>query len=127
MGRSIPMVALFHGHVAGYVNVYIKPNWSPFYPEIYPEIVDLGVFEIYRNQGIAHRLLDVAESLAKTYSHRVFLGVGLHQGYGMAQRLYVKRGYLPEGKGLYYDHTPVIPYRSYPIDDALILYMYKDL
>lgn len=34
--------------------------------------------------------MDIAEKLAKTRSDTVCLGVGLHSGYGSAQRMYVK-------------------------------------
>ena len=32
----------------------------------------------------------------------VSLAVGLHTGYGQAQRLYIKRGYIPDGTGVWY-------------------------
>lgn len=41
--------------------------------------------------------MDVAEKIAAKYADTVYLGVGLHCGYGSAQRMYVKRGYLPDG------------------------------
>lgn len=121
------MVALYQHKVAGYINLYYPRDWSPFSPEAYPEIVDLGVFSEFRRLGIGNQLMDVAESLAKTFSDKVYLGVGLHQGYGSAQRLYIKRGYLPDGKGVYYHHMCVDPYQTYPIDDDLLIYMSKEL
>ena len=32
----------------------------------------------------------------------VGIGVGLHPGYNAAQRLYVKRGYIPDARGITY-------------------------
>lgn len=36
-------------------------------------------------------------------SDTVCLGVGLHSGYGAAQRMYVLRGYVPDGSGVWYE------------------------
>lgn len=43
---------------------------------------------------------DIAEQIAATYADIVYLGVGLHSGYGNAQRMYGKRGYVPDGSGV---------------------------
>ena len=40
------------------------------------------------------------EALAAETSDTVCLGVGLHSGYGAAQRMYVLRGYVPDGSGV---------------------------
>lgn len=41
--------------------------------------------------------MDAVEALAAVTSDTVCLGVGLHSGYGAAQRMYVLRGYVPDG------------------------------
>ncbi len=66
-------------------------------------MVDLKVFPKYRNRGIASKLMDQAEELARKYADRIYLDVCLNSEYGAAQRLYAKRGYLPDGKGVYYE------------------------
>lgn len=76
-------------------------------------------------------LLDIAEKEAATRSDVVGIGVGLYAGveggYGAAQRLYVKRGYIPDGKGVTYQYKPTIPGNSYPLDDDLVLWFTKKL
>ncbi len=42
------------------------------------------------------------EEIASQYSDTVYLGVGVHNGYGSAQRMYIKRGYIPDGTGVWY-------------------------
>lgn len=72
-------------------------------PEVnmgYPEIVDFTVFFHVHNRGIRSKLLDVAEKEASKITDVVFWGVGIHSGYGAAQRIYVKRGYIPDGNGV---------------------------
>ncbi|MDE6221959.1 MAG: GNAT family N-acetyltransferase, partial [Lachnospiraceae bacterium] len=95
-GRAVALAAEYHGEIAGYVNVYLNSEWGAFANQGYPEIVDFGVLEKYRKRGIGSKLMDVAEQIASEYSDTVCLGVGLHAGYGSAQRMYVKRGYIPD-------------------------------
>ena len=58
-------------------------------------------------------MMDIAEKIAATYADIVYLGVGLHSGYGSAQRMYVKRGYVPDGSGVWYqDKTYASPMRN---------------
>lgn len=93
----------------------------------YPEIVDFGVLEKYRNQGIGTALMNIAEKVAAEYADIVYLGVGLHSGYGSAQRMYVKRGYIPDGSGVWYNDKICNPYEECKNDDDLVLYLSKKL
>ena len=60
---------------------------------------------------------------AANQSDIVGIGVGLYGGadggYGLAQRLYVIRGYLPDGLGVTYDYQSTVPGRTYSLDDDL--------
>ena len=126
-GRSIALVAEYKGKVAGYINVYPNSEWGAFARQGYPEIVDFGVLEKYRRNGIGSKLMDVAEQIAAEYADTVYLGVGLHSGYGSAQRMYVKRGYIPDGSGVWYDDKVCEPYADCKNDDDLVLYLSKAL
>ena len=85
------------------------------------------MFEPFRNQGIGNQLLEEAEKRVKLISDKVTLGVGLHLGYGPAQRLYIKRGYIPDGTGVWYRNKPLEMGASCQNDDDLVLYLSKDL
>ena len=126
-GKAISLVAEYQGNIAGYVNVYPDAKWGAFANLGYPEIVDLGVLEKYRRCGIGTKLMDVAEQIAASYSDTVYLGVGLHNGYGSAQRMYVKRGYLPDGTGVWYGDRVCPQYADCCNDDDLVLYLSKKL
>ncbi len=126
-GRSAAFVAEYHGNVAGYINLYYHAEKGAFAEQGYPEIVDFGVLEKYRNKGIGSRLMDIAERTASVYSDYVCLGVGLYGGYGSAQRMYVKRGYVFDGSGVWYQDKICEPYAECCNDDDLILYMSKRL
>lgn len=92
-----------------------------------PEILDLNVLPEFRRRGIASRLLDHAEEAAKERSRVVGIGVGLHPGYNAAQRLYVKRGYVPDGLGVTYGDRYVEMGELVRFDDELILHFRKEL
>ena len=85
-GKAISLVAEYHGNIAGYINIYPDSEWGVFAGQGYPEIVDFGVLEKYRRNGIGSKLMDVAEQIASKYADIVYLGVGMHTGYGSAQR-----------------------------------------
>ncbi len=126
-GKSISLAAEYEGNIAGYINVYPNSEWGAFANKGYPEIVDFGVFVKYRNNGIGSKLMDIAEQIAFTYSDIVYLGVGLHSGYGSAQRMYVKRGYIPDGSGVWYRDKVCEQYADCCNDDDLVLYFSKGI
>ena len=124
-GRAVTLVAVYDGEPAGYGSVYPDAQEGPFAGKGFCEIVDLAVLERFRRRGIGNLLLDVAEGIAFTYADTVYLAVGLHSGYGSAQRIYVRRGYLPHDSGAWYAGSPAQPYQGYPLDDNLVLYLSK--
>lgn len=126
-GKSISLAAEYQGRTAGYINIYPDPEGGSFAGQGIPEIVDFGVLEKYRRHGIGSKLMDIAEQVAARYSDTVYLGVGLHSGYGSAQRMYVKRGYLPDGTGVWYGDRVCEPYADCRNDDDLVLYFSKKL
>ena len=126
-GRAISLVAEYRGSVAGYVSVYPDSKWGAFAGRGLPAIVDFGVLEKYRRNGVGSALMDAAESIAARYADAVYLGVGLHEGYGSAQRMYVKRGYIPDGTGVWYGERVCPQYGECRNDDSLVLYLSKKL
>ncbi len=124
---AIALVAEYLAQPAGYVNVYPNSKWGAFGGLGYCEIVDLAVLEKFRGKGIGNKLMDAAEKIAAEYSDTVYLGVGLHSGYGSAQRMYVKRGYIPDGKGVWYKDKVCGQYAECVNDDELNLYLSKKL
>ena len=125
-GEREVLVAEIDGAVAGYITILPSAKHGPF-ASIYPELSDFNVFEPFRNKGIGNRLLEKAEQGVKRFSGKVCLGVGLHLGYGPAQRLYIRRGYIPDGTGVWYRNKPLEMGASCQNDDDLVLYLSKDL
>ena len=112
---------------AGYVTLKWKSSYPHFSKREIPEIVDLNVLPLFRNKGVATALLDIAEALVSSKTNTIGIGVGLYKEYGSAQRLYIKRGYLPDGQGVTYNYQPTTPGKSYCLDDDFILWFTKKL
>ena len=123
-GERDVLVADLDGSVAGYITILHDAKHGPFVG-VYPELTDFNVFESFQRQGIGTALIEKAEQEALKYSDVVTLGVGLHKGYGPAQRLYVKRGYIPDGSGLWFNNEPLAPYAPCENSDDLVLYFSK--
>lgn len=128
-GERLVWVASVHDQFAGYTTLNWQSDYPSFKEQNIPEIMDLNVLPSFRGMGIGSLLLDTAEKEAGTRSEVVGIGVGLYTGedggYGAAQRLYVKRGYIPDGKGVTYNYQPTIPGNSYRLDDDLVLWLTK--
>ena len=125
-GEREVLVAEVEGAVAGYITILPDAKQGPF-AGMAPELSDFNVFEPFQNQGIGNLLLEEAEKRVKLISDKVTLGVGLHSGYGPAQRLYIKRGYIPDGTGVWYqNHQPAMN-AVYEDIGELVLYLSKNL
>ena len=112
---------------AGYVTVVWEPEYAPFREAAIPEVQDLNVLPQFRRRRIASRLMDVAEQLIATRSPVAGIGVGMDPDYGNAQRMYVRRGYIPDGRGLTSHNHHVAWGETVPVDDDLVLYFTRRL
>ena len=117
-GQRLAFLAEWRGEFVGYVTLLWDSDYRPFAERQIPEISDLNVLPPHRRQGIGNALLDHAESAASARSEVVGLGVGLYCDYGAAQRIYGRRGYLPDGRGIMYRNQPVEPGAAIRIDDG---------
>ncbi|MBX9786189.1 MAG: GNAT family N-acetyltransferase [Alphaproteobacteria bacterium] len=126
--ERIVWLAFAEDATCGYVTLKWRSLYLPFQKKGIPEVVDLNVLPEFRSRGIGAALLDRAEEAArKKRSSYIGLGVGLYEDYGHAQKLYVKKGYVPDGKGVTYNYLGVRPGKQVPVDDDLILWFTKSL
>jgi ribosomal protein S18 acetylase RimI-like enzyme len=120
-------LAFVDGQFAGYLTICWESSYEPFLVKSIPEIVDFNVLPTFRRMGIGTQLMDKAENEIAKVSSIAGIGVGMTSDYGAAQRLYILRGYIPDGLGLHWwDHH--VHYREEVIvDDSLALYLTKAL
>ena len=126
-GQRVVLVAWLDDVFTGYLTICWQSHYQPFREVNIPEIVDFNVLPLFRQRGIGSRLMDEAEQRVVAVSSLVGIGVGMTADYGSAQRLYVRRGYIPDGRGLMYEGHPVKFGEKIPVDDNLCLYFKKEL
>jgi len=126
-GARAVFIAECNGEFAGYVTLVWLSDYPPFHSRNIPEIVDLNVLKLFQRRGVGSALLDAAEKRAAERSPLVGIGVGLTADYGPAQRLYVRRGYIPDGHGVFQDRRYVAHGDRVIVDDDLALYLTKQL
>ena len=113
--------------IAGYVLIHWDSCLGEFDRKKIPEISDLNVLPKFRGKGIATKLLDEIEKIILERSSIAGIGVGLTKDYGNAQRLYIRRGYLPLGIGLTYKYKPIDHGQNVLVDDDLVFWFTKKL
>jgi ribosomal protein S18 acetylase RimI-like enzyme len=126
MGKRTVLIAYAGDVFAGYVTILWRSNYRPFAEKGIPEINDLRVLPDFRRRGIATALVDEAEKRIFDKSQVAGIGFGLYADYGPAQRMYVLRGYIPDGLGISHKGKHVEPGKEVPVDDDLVLYLIKE-
>lgn len=126
-GELVLLVAVDGDKYVGHLKIIWLPSYVNFRENKIPEIQDLNVLASYRRQGIATMLVDEAEAIIGERSNIAGIGFGLYADYGAAQRMYILRGYVPDGKGLAYHDSYVSPNQVVHVDDDLVLYLIKNL
>lgn len=125
--KRLVWVASTGKDLAGYITLKRKSSYEPFRNQSIPEIVDLNVIPFFQKQGIGTRLMDQAEQAAREYGDIVGIGVGLSPDYGQAQRLYINRGYIPDGRGVTYNYEILKNSQHLSLDDNLVLWLTKNI
>lgn len=126
-GERDVLISFMAEEFAGYVTLLWRSGYPPFRSENVPEIQDLNVLPKFHRKGITTRLMDEAERMAARNHSVVGIGVGMTADYGAAQRIYVMRGYVPDGNGLVSSGESVRHGHPVIVDDDLVLYFTKDL
>ena len=124
-GKRQIWLAFYNDQFAGYGTIVYQSTYPYFQEKNIPEIVDLNVLPPFQRKGIATKIMDkLEEILFQSYSE-IGIGVGLYDGYRMAQRMYVTRGYIPDAQGVHY-HGKVLKYGDQiTADDSLVLMFTK--
>lgn len=125
--KRLVLIAEHEGNFAGYITLVWNSDYCVFKEQNIPEIMDFNVLEKYQKKGIGTELIKKAEDIAKAKSTIVGLRVGLLHSYGKAQRLYVKLGYIPDGKGMSKDNYFYDYFEKVEVDDDLAIGFTKKL
>jgi GNAT superfamily N-acetyltransferase len=126
-GELVVLVSHDDTSYFGHLNLVWTSEYINFRKSNVPEIKDLNVIPEMRQRGIATHLIARAEDLAALKCKAIGLSVGLHYWYGPAQRLYAKRGYIPDEHGMYFNNMQVEAEDSVIANDELVLRLVKEL
>ena len=121
------LLATFENEFAGYLTINWTSHYPPFRNRGIPEIVDFNVLKKFQRRGIGTALMDEAERRIQQVSPIAGIGFGITKDYGAAQILYIKRGYIPDGRGLLLDGESLDYGRRVTISDDLVICLTKHL
>jgi len=125
-GQCQYMVIYDMGQIAGYAKIDWKSNYEDFDEAGIPEIKQIQVFKDFRHKGLGNRLMDQIEKIVKERSDYCGVGVGLAQPYEAAAKLLAKRGYEPDGRGVFYIEPEYVQ-DELEVDDYQALMLIKKL
>ncbi len=122
------LIATHGADVVGYAAIVWESNYEGFRSRGIPLVHQIIVAEPFRRRGVATRLMGAAEQLARDRGVATLgITVGLFDEYGPAQRLYARRGYVPDGRGACQDQRPLSGGTLVTMDHDLIMWLTKDL
>lgn len=126
-GARDVLIAEWDDEFAGYLTIVWNSWYPPFREANIPEIVDFNVLLKFQRRGIGTALMDEAERCVAMRGSVAGIGVGLMHDYGNAQILYAKRGYIPDGRGMFTGEKWVTYGDTVRVDHDLTLYFTKHL
>lgn len=120
-GEREVIVAFLGKDYVGCVTIIWHPEYPPFAENDIPEISDISIKPDYQRRGIGSILIDEAEKRIFKRSDISGIGFGISADYGPAQRMFVKRGYVPDGRGLWNSEKGYIwEFSTVQVDDCAI-------
>jgi GNAT superfamily N-acetyltransferase len=122
------LIATSGSDAVGYVAIVWESNYAGFRSCGIPLVHQIAVGEPWRRRGVATLLMDAAEHLARDRGIATLgITVGLFDEYGPAQRMYGRRGYIPDGRGACQGQRPLSRGVQVSMDHDLIIWLTKDL
>ena len=122
------LIAAAGSDAVGYVAIVWESSYAGFRSRGIPLVHQIAVGEPWRRRGVATLLMDAAEQFARDRGIATLgITVGLFDEYGPAQRMYGRRGYIPDGRGACRGQRPLSKGMRVSMDHDLIIWLTKDL
>jgi len=126
-GESTTILGHEAGRLVGIVTIRWHSRYPPFRERQIPLIQNIEIRYEDRGRGIGGLMLERTEQEIALRSPLAGICVGIMASYGPAQRLYVKRGYVPDGRGVCHPQEPLQEGETVTIDHDLLLWLVKDV
>ncbi|HSZ43148.1 MAG TPA: GNAT family N-acetyltransferase [Trebonia sp.] len=122
------LIATAGPDAVGYVAIVWESNYAGFRGRGIPLLHQISVSEPWRRRGVATLLMDAAERRAADRGIATLgITVGLFDEYGPAQRMYGRRGYVPDGRGACQGHRPLGEGEQVRLDHDVMMWLTKEL
>lgn len=126
-GASTTILGYEAGRLIGIVTIRWYSNYPPFREQQIPLIQNIEIRYEDRGRGLGNQMLERAEQEIAWRSALAGLCVGIFADYGPAQRLYARRGFVPDGRGVCHGHTPLQHGQQITVEHDLLLWLVKDV
>lgn len=126
-GASTTILGYEAGRLVGIVTIRWHSRYPPFRDRQIPLIQNIEIRYEDRGRGIGDQMMERAEQEIALRSPLAGICVGIFDAYGPAQRLYVKRGFVPDGRGVCNPQTPLQEGQQITVDHDLLLWLVKDV
>jgi GNAT superfamily N-acetyltransferase len=126
-GSSTSILGYEEGRLVGIVTIRWKSRYPPFAAAGIPLIQNIEIAYTDRGRGLGGLMLERAEQEIAQRCRYAGLCVGIFDAYGPAQRLYVKRGFIPDGRGVCRGSEPLKEGETVQVDHDLLLWLVKDV
>jgi hypothetical protein len=126
-GASTTILGYEDGRLVGIVTIRWQCHYPSFRDRNIPLIQNIEIRYEDRGRGIGNRMLQRTEEEIARRSPLAGLVVGISADYGPAQRLYARRGYIPDGRGVCRQFTPLQNGDVVTVDHDLLMWLVKDV
>lgn len=110
---------------SGFAVLNHSPKYALYQRLQIPEIQDVFILPDARGRGVATALINHCE--AQVSESMIGISVPVSPNFGIAQQLYYKLGYKPDGNGVTYNREILSHDSRVKLDENLCLMMVKDL
>jgi GNAT superfamily N-acetyltransferase len=125
---GISLIATSGGDAVGFVAIIWQSGYAGFRTRGIPLVHQISVSEPWRRRGVGTMLMDAAEKQAVDRGIATLgITVGLFDEYGPAQRMYGRRGYIPDGRGSCQGQRPLAEGTQVRLDHDVIIWLTKDI
>lgn len=126
-GDSSTLLGYRDNELVGILTIRWHSKYPPFREQGIPLVHYIEIKWERRGQGIGNALMAEAEAFASARTETLGICVGLFDAYGPAQRLYVKRGFVPDGRGACRGSEPLREGQTVEVNHDLLLWLVKRL